>query len=252
MFGEDVQFEIFLPPSHLIWNNISLVNNLDRNITAKRYHSYTKFLITRNPFERLLSAYKSKFTLNWGYYEAVIGPQIIRVNYLSDISQDKIENIQEELRNGGNMSRIEMARDKILQIKRMDAGLGKLNITFLEFLNYVLSQSETFGRERLDHQWAPITSICNPCAIKYDILAKFETLSEDSQTILDYVKAKHNNESINFPIQEPQVNSESVGKSLKKSLLMLEILFTRYLKKIIFVSAISTMSLNTCFVSIGT
>ena len=84
MFG-DVQFKIPLLPSHPIWKNISLVNNLDRNITAKRYQTYTKFLITRNPFERLLSAYKSKFTLNRGFYEEVIGPQIIRVNYLFDI-----------------------------------------------------------------------------------------------------------------------------------------------------------------------
>ena len=216
MFGEDVQFEIYLPPSHLIWNNISLVNNLDRNITAKRYQTYTKFLITRNPFERLLSAYKSKFTLSWGPYEEEIGPQIIRVNYLSDIPEYKIKKIKKELKNEINMSRIEMARDKILQIKRMDAGLGKLNITFLEFLNYVISQSKTFGRERFDHHWAPITSICNPCAIRYVILAKFETLSEDSQAILDYVQAKHNNESINFPTQEPQVNSIKCRKEFEK------------------------------------
>ena len=61
-----------------------------------------------------------------------------------------------------------------------------------------------------------LTSICNPCAIKYDILAKFETLSEDSQAIVDYVQAKHNNESINFPTQEPQVDSKKCRKEFEK------------------------------------
>ena len=206
----------YIPASHQIWNNISLVNNLELNITAKRYQTYTKFIITRNPFERLLSAYKNKFTQGQKWYEETIGPRIIKDNYFYNISNDKMEEIKAELRRGENNLSTYLSSSKLLQLKRMDAGVNKLNITFLEFLNYVISQSKTFGRERLDYHWAPITSICNPCAIKYDILAKFETLSEDSQAILDYVQTKEFDKSINFPKQKPMVNSKECRKEFEK------------------------------------
>ena len=207
----------FFEPSHPVWNNISLVNYLDRKITAKRYQTYTKFMITRNPFQRLLSAYKSKFTQGQKWYEENVGPRIIKENYLSSMSYNEIEEIKGELKKGGiNSLTTYLNSNQILQIKRMEAGVGNINITFLEFLNYVTSPSLTDDSEIIDHHWAPFTVLCNPCAVKYDILVKFETLSQDSQAILDYVQARGSSGLINFPKRKPQVDSSTCRKEFEK------------------------------------
>lgn len=33
--------------------------------------------------------------------------------------------------------------------------------------------------------WVPITEFCSPCLIKFDIIAKFETLDEDQRYIIE-------------------------------------------------------------------
>ena len=214
MLGEDIHFEVYLPESHKIWKEISLVNKLGQKDTAKRYQTYTKFMITRNPFERLLSAYKSKFTVE-GWYLEVIGPGIIRSNHLAGIPDHEIARVKGELNRGGN-STSSLSDNQIAQIKRLSSGSRNFGITFLEFLNYVMTHNAASGREALDHHWAPATSICKPCAIRYDILAKFETLSKDSEAILDYVHATNSDGPIHFPLQKPKVNSNECKREFEK------------------------------------
>lgn len=33
--------------------------------------------------------------------------------------------------------------------------------------------------------WTPITNFCTPCQVKFDIIAKFETLDEDQKYLID-------------------------------------------------------------------
>lgn len=43
----------------------------------------------------------------------------------------------------------------------------------------------------LDMHWTPITKFCTPCQVKFDIVAKFETLDEDQRYLIK--KANLNN-----------------------------------------------------------
>lgn len=36
----------------------------------------------------------------------------------------------------------------------------------------------------LDMHWTPITKFCTPCQVKFDIVAKFETLDEDQRYLI--------------------------------------------------------------------
>lgn len=38
-----------------------------------------------------------------------------------------------------------------------------------------------------DMHWIPITQFCTPCLIKFDIIAKFETLNEDQRYLIEKV-----------------------------------------------------------------
>ena len=126
---------------------------------------------------RLLSAYTSKFTQKQYPYENKHAPKIIKANYLSHLKPDLIETMRTYLKGGVNTgSTMELEESVIQQIKRLDAGEGNYNITFIEFLNYLIADIAQSGRDSLDHHWAPVTIVCNPCTVRYDFIVKSETL----------------------------------------------------------------------------
>ena len=58
--------------------------------------------------------------------------------------------------------------------------------------------------------------VCDPCAIKYDVIGKFETLGEDSQAILDFVHANIPEFIYEFPKQDPRVTSINCDEAFRK------------------------------------
>ena len=182
------------------WDRISLLyNHTDLRLVGERYQTYTKFLITRNPFERLLSAYTDKFMKLGGGYAKKFGPIIITANYLSDIQQELLERMRENLKKGSTQLNESLNESLVRQIKRLDAGAANVNITFREFLNYIIITVGKVGRQSLDYHWAPVSVICNPCSVRYDFIAKFETINEDSKALLDYVQADLTDNKVEFP-----------------------------------------------------
>ena len=202
-----------------IWERISLTQNLENStLVAERFQTYTKFFIARNPFMRLLSAYTSKFTNKQYPYENKYAPKIIKANYLSHLKPDLIEKVRTYLKGGMHtISKLELEDSIIQQLKRLDAGEGNYNITFIEFLNYLIADIAESGRDSLDHHWAPVTIVCNPCTVRYDFIVKFETLQEDSEVLLDYVQAhySHNN-TVQFPRRSPQIDSNRCNEAFKE------------------------------------
>jgi Sulfotransferase family len=84
--------------------------------------------------------------------------------------------------------------------------LGSRWPTFPEFVDFLLVESEK--EAGLDMHWTPITNFCTPCQVKFDVIAKFETLEEDQRFLIEKValgnvikpehknsgKGKHTNE----------------------------------------------------------
>ena len=62
------------------------------------------------------------------------------------------------------------------------------NITFTEFLNFILSKCHPLTR---DPQWKQIQELCYPYAFDFDFIGHFETLEEDAAYIL--AKEQFNN-----------------------------------------------------------
>lgn len=56
---------------------------------------------------------------------------------------------------------------------------------FSEFINYLLDEMNKTLPTRTDMHWVPITEFCTPCQIKFDIIAKFETLEEDQRYLIE-------------------------------------------------------------------
>ncbi|XP_063149485.1 carbohydrate sulfotransferase 9-like [Candoia aspera] len=66
------------------------------------------------------------------------------------------------------------------------------NVTFQEFVNFVVTRNTKY----LDIHWKPMSQLCDPCNIHYDILGKYETLDQDVSHVLSRIRVP---ESIRYP-----------------------------------------------------
>ncbi|XP_070763033.1 carbohydrate sulfotransferase 8-like [Enoplosus armatus] len=141
-------------------NHLRRLESYDRTGIAERLRSYSKVLFVREPFERLVSAFRDKFESPNSYYHPVFGRPIIsryRANAtLTDLS----------------------------------TGAG---VTFREFIQYLLDVHRPVG---MDIHWEPVSQLCNPCLLRYNFIGKFESLEEEANFLLQSVGAPRN---LTFP-----------------------------------------------------
>ncbi|XP_064619880.1 carbohydrate sulfotransferase 11-like [Lineus longissimus] len=135
----------FWPKSTALLGRLSLVPL--EEVRQKLQH-YTKFLIVRDPFERLYSAYRNKLgPKGQPQFFKSYGRPILK-KFHRDWTPEKIK-----------------------------AGQGVL---FHEFLQSVLDGAE-------NEHWKNYHDLCFPCEINYNIIGKFETLEEDVNYFLKQV-----------------------------------------------------------------
>ena len=106
--------------------------------------TYFKFVFVRESFERLLSAYLDKFYSGDPDFHNNYGREIIK-----------------RYRPGGKPEH--------------------KNVTFDEFLNYVLH----IGKGYLNEHWQTYDKLCHPCGIQYDFIGKFENLEQEAPYVLE-------------------------------------------------------------------
>ena len=123
---------------------------------VERHHkveSYFKFVIIRNPLERLLSAFRDKIEKPLTFDEPV----------LSKFEKYKRE-ILKQYRN----------RDLIVWLKQQ--GNFSLNVTFSEYIQWIVE----FGNyPSTNEHFAPITTNSHPCRIKYNFYGNFKVYNSD-------------------------------------------------------------------------
>ncbi|XP_053563610.1 carbohydrate sulfotransferase 10 [Bombina bombina] len=144
----------------------------------ERLNSYFKFFIVRDPFERLISAFKDKFVHNPRFepwYKHEIAPVIIR-KYRKD----------RRVSRGG------------MQFQDFVRYLGDPNHRFLDL---------QFG----DHiiHWVTYVELCAPCNINYSVIGHHETLEEDAPYIL---KEAGIDKLVSFPAIPPGITHYNKSK----------------------------------------
>ncbi|XP_070561568.1 carbohydrate sulfotransferase 11-like [Ptychodera flava] len=128
-----------------------------------RLQSYTKFFFVREPMERLLSAFRSKFRNDKNkYFPARYGKEITK-RYRKDRPPEFV--------NTGN------------------------DVSFDEFLRYLVDP-KTVKRHPFNAHWRQYYELCYPCHIQYDFIGKYETLLIDAQSVLKLTNA---DEFVSFP-----------------------------------------------------
>ncbi|XP_050707411.1 carbohydrate sulfotransferase 11-like isoform X3 [Eriocheir sinensis] len=124
----------------------------DRNAEEK-LRTYRKFMVVRHPFERVLSAYRDKLE---GEYE-----------------------------NPGYSFHKQVG--KRIQMKYRGATYREgHNVTFAEFIRFISEAGRGTEEQRNEH-WLPMHELCQPCAVRYDFISKYENLKEDADYLLQWL-----------------------------------------------------------------
>ncbi|XP_033744511.1 carbohydrate sulfotransferase 11-like isoform X2 [Pecten maximus] len=137
------EYSVHTTYSHLL----RYLNTYEPGEIKHKIKNYKKFIMVRNPLDRLVSAFKNKFH-GTGFKDARfknIGKYIVRTY-----------------------------RKKFTEPVFGD------DVTFLEFVRYVIDNKVGVR----DEHWRSITDLCKPCQIDYDFIGKQETINEDADFIM--------------------------------------------------------------------
>ncbi|XP_061587220.1 carbohydrate sulfotransferase 12-like isoform X3 [Cololabis saira] len=148
-------------------NKFSFLSSFSKAEIKVRLKHYTKFLFVRDPFVRLISAYRDKFGKKDQYFYGLFARDILRL-YGNETNPPKTAN--EALASG-------------------------LRPSFHNFIQYLLDP-KTERNEPFEPHWRQMHRLCHPCLIQYDFVGHQETLQEDAQELLEILKL-HND--IKFP-----------------------------------------------------
>ncbi|XP_068140750.1 carbohydrate sulfotransferase 11 [Drosophila tropicalis] len=110
--------------------------------------SALSFLFVRDPFERILSAYRNKLEGNRNSFYKALGTRIVHR----------------------------------FRQRHLGGPWPRCGPTFEEFVRFLIAESE--AGKRFDEHWAPIYSFCTPCSVNFTIIGKTETFQRDSEFII--------------------------------------------------------------------
>lgn len=140
--------------------SIALLSQRRKNFIIKNYY---KFVMYRNPIERLFSAYRSKvqrFPLHG------LGHEKPHYNWLR--------------------MKIFEYKHKMLYTKwRATRGNDSIWITFSDFIDYWLYG----GGLTFDEHFQSIYDLCQPCQIRYNYYGNFRTFTDDAAVLIEHLKA---------------------------------------------------------------
>ncbi|XP_030837159.1 carbohydrate sulfotransferase 14-like [Strongylocentrotus purpuratus] len=138
---------------------------LEQTEANKKLQDYTNFLFVRNPFSRLLSAYRQKMDGR--------NPQDRKqCPFCHSVTQWFITTDPKYLK-GRNKTQ---------------------PYSFVEFVRFVIAQ-----KTPNDH-WTVQYELCHPCTVDYDFIGKYETVQEDAETFL---RSATNDSSLKYPDTDP-------------------------------------------------
>ncbi|XP_067407575.1 carbohydrate sulfotransferase 12 [Emydura macquarii macquarii] len=146
--------------THLTFNKFwRRYGKFSRHLMKIKLKKYTKFLFVRDPFVRLISAFRSKFELeNEEFYRRFAIPMLkLYSNHTS------------------------------LPTSVSEAFRAGLKVSFPDFIQYLLDP-RTEKMVPFNEHWRQVYRLCHPCQIDYDFVGKLETLNEDAARLLQLLK----------------------------------------------------------------
>ncbi|XP_075421723.1 carbohydrate sulfotransferase 12 [Ascaphus truei] len=145
--------------SHLTFNKFwRRYGKFSRHMMKIKLKKYTKFLFVRDPFVRLISAFRSKFELeNENFYRSFAVPILTLYSNRTNVPTS----VGEAFSSGTKPS-------------------------FPQFIQYLLD-ARTEEQKPFNEHWRQVYRLCHPCQIEYDFIGKLESLDEDTAHLLQHL-----------------------------------------------------------------
>ncbi|XP_064612877.1 carbohydrate sulfotransferase 11-like isoform X2 [Liolophura sinensis] len=165
---------------HKYKNNLRYLSQYGLGEIRYRLKNYFKFMIAREPLERVLSAYRNKFIMKFSStFQRLYGRKIIK-RYR--------RNATEQAKEEGD------------------------DVSFAEFVQYLLDP-RTVMEQPLNEHWIQQHKHCFPCTVNYDVIGHYENLDSDATHILHYMNVDKN---VTFPSRYSTYSHSKTSESLKK------------------------------------
>ncbi|XP_011500396.1 PREDICTED: carbohydrate sulfotransferase 11-like [Ceratosolen solmsi marchali] len=127
-----------------------------------------KLLIVRHPFERLLSAYRDKLE------NSVAGREHGTLYFNRKYNQAIVRKYRDK------SHPLPTVGEQVIR-RSGQPGPAGTEATWREFVDYIIA---TDLASYADDHWMPYYLYCTPCLIKYDFIAKVETLERDQTYVI--------------------------------------------------------------------
>ena len=153
---------------HLTFNKFQeRYGNLSRHLMNVKLKNYTKFLFVRDPFVRLISAYRNKLEKADEYFYRMYSTVMLKrySNYSNPPASV------------------------------FDAFRSGIRPSFSHFIQYLLDPN-TEKYTPFNEHWQQVYRLCHPCQINYDFIGKLETGEEDAEQLLRILQV---DDFIHFP-----------------------------------------------------
>ena len=188
--------------------NISIANNLDDiHQNVKRIQTYLRIVLTRHPFSWLGSKYH--FTIDNSAnkeFQRENCPGIIKQLYLKRFpTNEKLFIKKYKVKMDGADF-----QEKLLQIRRYNAGPGKYSVSLLEYVQWLIL---THKRNSEDARFTGQNRLCNPCAMHYDVILQCTNGYEEINRVLDFLQRDKSPERrLYYPKGSPTVSQQKCNE----------------------------------------
>ncbi|XP_030853502.1 carbohydrate sulfotransferase 11-like isoform X1 [Strongylocentrotus purpuratus] len=137
---------------------------------------FTKFLVVRDPFSRILSAFRNKLDPLSDFRKCDIWQKGIGMHILKKYKPQSLIGPSRPV------------------FKRLSTpkGVVRYDLNMADFVKFLVDPLEKNDEEH----WSEIHKLCSPCLVEYDIISKFETLDTDAEYILRRI---HADSIVQFP-----------------------------------------------------
>ena len=130
---------------------------------TQRLKTHFKFMVVRNPLERLVSGYRNKI-------EPPLDAESFRLKQFGPMQLEILRKY----------------RPRDVE-KWLDLNMSyPLTVSFMNFVQYLVDEENI----HINAHFRPMINICRPCHIKYDFYANFRSLSEDIAYIIHKIHAQ--------------------------------------------------------------
>lgn len=146
-------------------------------ISQVKLRKYTKFLFVRDPFVRIISAFRNKFEESNSEFYTLFGKVLLR---LYGNQPTPPENIYESIKMG-------------------------IRPSFHQFIQYLIDP-QTEKQKPFDDHWQQVYRMCHPCQIQYDFVGHLETIDEDAEHLLRVLR-------VDNVVEFPGAGSRNVSDS---------------------------------------